>query len=141
MNQAIIDTLHNHGVKPTTNRILVLNELFNSDRPLSLNDLVERIDTLEKSSIFRTLTLLHRADVLHVIEDGRGIARYEPCSAHDHCSLDDMHVHFYCEQCGNVLCLDDIPIPHIDMPEGYQARSANFMIKGICPACRDKSRH
>ena len=48
--------LSQHGVKPTPNRLLVARELSSAGRPLSLMELEGRLETVDKSSIFRTLT-------------------------------------------------------------------------------------
>lgn len=38
--------------------------------------------------------------------------------------------------CGPTLCLEDIPVPEIPLPEGFEAHYANFVVKGICKNCR-----
>ncbi len=53
----ILEKLDKKGVKPTANRILVLKELNNVDGPVSLSVLENRLLTMDKSSIFRVLTL------------------------------------------------------------------------------------
>lgn len=130
-----------HGIKPTSNRILVLREILRSKNPVSLMDLEEMLETLDKSSIFRVLTLLSEHGVLHAVEDGRGIIRYETCSGHhEEGGVDsDLHAHFYCEGCKKVFCFDDIPTPEVAVPEGFGVRSINYMIKGLCPACNSGS--
>lgn len=137
------EVLTEAGIKPTSNRILVLREIMKSKRPLSLMDLDSMLDTLEKSSIFRVLTLLAEAGVVHAVEDGRGIVRYEACSGHHHAGgIDsDLHAHFYCESCNKVFCLDETPTPEVNVPEGFSARSINYMIKGLCPDCNRKTGH
>ncbi len=130
------------GIRPTANRILVTRELLASDSPLSLTELETRIDTLDKSSVFRVLTLLLEQGLAHGIEDGRGITRYEICHAHHHhhgddvAGDDDLHAHFYCEKCKRVFCFPQINTPRVTLPEGFSVSSINFMIKGTCPSCR-----
>ena len=64
--------------------------------------------------------------------------KYEVCGGGQECTLDDMHVHFYCEACHRTFCLKDIRIPEIDLPEGFSIDSVNFMVKGVCPDCSGK---
>lgn len=125
------------GVRPTSNRILVVRHLANSDFPMSLGELEEKIDTLEKSSILRVLTLLLENHLVHALEDGRGVVKYELCRSHDHHDGpdSDMHVHFYCRKCGRTLCLENVPVPHIPVDDGFSVDTANFMLKGICRDC------
>lgn len=127
--------LQEAGVKPTVNRILVLRELTKSPAPLSLGELDEKIGTLEKSSVLRALTVLLEKHLIHTVEDGRGIIKYETCSRHNGETDEDMHVHFYCEKCQRLICFENIPVPAIQLPEEYHVHAVNYMVKGVCPEC------
>jgi len=127
--------LEARGVKPTSTRLLVYRALAESRCSLSLRELDDVLDTVDRSSIFRTLTLLLAHHLVHAIEDGTGITRYEVCEGDDDCSLDDQHVHFYCRQCQRTFCFHNIHIPHLTMPEGFEMEGVNFLVKGICPDC------
>lgn len=127
--------LEEHDVKPTANRLIVLRALESAGRPMSLSELEHRIQTIDKSGIFRTLTLFREQHLVHVIEDGGDGVRYELCHSHHHDIDDDLHVHFYCEQCHRTFCLEHIPVPVIEVPTGFFMNSANYMVKGICPEC------
>lgn len=128
------------GIKPTSNRIMVFREICRSSRPLSLMELETVIGTLEKSSIFRVLSLLLEHGAVHAVEDGRGVVRYEVCTDHDQDSSSDsdLHAHFYCEGCNKVFCLESVPAPEVKLPEGYETRTVNCMFKGYCPECSRK---
>lgn len=134
--------LENHllgkGVKPTANRILILRELAGSQRPLNLADLETSLSPMDKTSIFRVLELFAEKDIVHVIEDGTRSLKYEMCGSGHH-TVEDQHVHFHCEKCGGLFCLEEISVPHIDLPEGYNMNSINFLVKGICPKCSAKT--
>ena len=91
----IEDHLAARGVKPTAMRLLVYRELDRARRPLSLRELEERMVTAERSTIFRTLTLLLQHHLVHGIEDGSGALKYEVCHGHEECTLEDQHTHFY----------------------------------------------
>ena len=141
-----LNILTEAGIRPTANRILVTRELLASESPLSLTELETRIDTLDKSSVFRVLTLLLEHEVVHGVEDGRGVTRYEICHAdhhvhegddHHHSYLDsDLHAHFHCQKCNRMFCFPQINTPQVELPDGFSAHSINFMIKGICPDCQ-----
>lgn len=146
MVEDIEHILERAGIRPTSNRILVLRSLLRSTGPLCLADLESELQTVEKSSVSRVLALLLEKGVVHAIEDGRGIIRYEPCHGdHSHEVMSDnddagdLHAHFYCEVCRKVYCLSAVPTPRVSVPEGFEARSINYMIKGICPSCRPKT--
>ena len=130
--------LEEHNIKPTANRLIVLRTLDGAGRPMSLTELENKILTIDKSGIFRTLSLFREQHLVHVIEDGGDGVRYELCHSHDDDVDDDLHVHFYCEQCQQTYCLDHIPVPGIDLPAGFIMSSVNYMVKGICPHCAYK---
>jgi len=125
-----------HDIKPTANRIVVAKTLAAAERPMSLSELEYKILSIDKSGVFRALTLFRERHLVHVIEDGGDGVRYELCHSHDsHAKDDDQHVHFYCERCHRTFCLHDTPIPAVQLPHGYHLASINYMAKGLCPEC------
>lgn len=134
-NREIEERLEHRGVKLTAMRLLVYEELEKAHRPLSLRELEDRMPTAERSTIFRALTLLLQHHLVHDIEDGSGSLRYEICTSDDHHEHDDRHIHFYCEHCHRTYCLHNTRIPQVDLPEGFQMTSINYMVKGLCPTC------
>lgn len=93
---------------------------------------------MDKSSIFRVLTLFKNHHLVHVIEDGGDGVRYELCLNHSKDDDEDMHVHFYCEKCHRTFCFKDTRIPEVVLPDGYKMTNINYMVKGICPDCANK---
>lgn len=128
-----------HGVKPTANRIIIARALAAEEGPMSIKDLENAILSLDKSSIFRTLMVFREHHVVHTIEGANGVVRYELCQSHDHDYDDDEHVHFFCEKCRRTFCLSDTLLPQVKVPEDFELHSANYMLSGLCPACRKKT--
>jgi len=133
--KSVDELIIRHGIKPTPNRVLVARELQECSRPVSLAELEQRVDSIDKSGIFRCLVLFRDHHLVHAIDDGGEGVKYELCHSEDCERDDDLHVHFHCERCGETFCLEDTPIPGVDLPEGFSRRSANYIIKGICPDC------
>lgn len=132
----IVALLEEHNVRPTANRIIVAGALAKAGMPMSLAELETKIDSIDKSNIFRALVSFKDNHLVHAIEDGSNGVRYELCKSHDHDHDEDLHVHFHCEICGKTFCFEEIPVPKVDVPEGYQPISTNYIIKGICPSCQ-----
>ena len=137
-SQDIISRLESKGIRPTANRILVMKTLMGEQNPQSLSNLERKMVSMDKSSIFRTLTLFLEHDVVHTFEDGRGVLCYELCEEKGACDHHDGHIHFYCESCQRSFCMEDIHIPSFELPEGFYPHSISFVIKGECPDCRKK---
>lgn len=132
----LVALLEEHNVRPTANRIIVAGALAKAGMPMSLSELEIEIGSIDKSNIFRALVAFKEKHLVHALEDGSDGVRYELCKSHDHDHDEDLHVHFHCENCGKTYCLEDIPVPEVTVPEEFEPRSANYIIKGVCPSCR-----
>ncbi len=132
----IIDLMMHHGIKPTSNRIMIVNAFVKEHRPLSMTEIETQLESVDKSVISRTLALFRERHMVHVLPDGGDGIRYELCRSFSDDHDDDAHIHFYCSRCGKTFCLEDIPIPEVSLPEGYEAESVNYMVTGVCPDCR-----
>lgn len=128
--------LESRGVKPTANRILVLKALSQQSHPVSMAEIEDRIVTLDKSSIFRVLSLFLAHDLVHAIEDGSGSLKYELCMGEHEHTVHDQHIHFYCETCHQTFCIEAIPVPIVELPEGFVPHAINYIVKGVCPKCQ-----
>ncbi len=133
-----LDLLSQRKIQPTAIRLLVLQAMTKENRPVSLLDLEQLLDTVDKSSIFRTLTLFLSHHLIHCIDDGTGSFKYAVCSPDCSCGVEDQHTHFHCEQCNRTFCFKNIPTPVVKLPEGFTLSSINYVLKGLCPDCASK---
>ena len=125
--------LEHHGVKLTANRLLIAHALEQAGRPLSLMELEQVTETIDKSNIFRTLVAFKDVHLVHVLEGDP--VRYELCHSHHEDHDDDLHVHFFCVRCHKTLCLDNLSIPPVKAPEGFLVQEASYLLRGVCPEC------
>lgn len=132
----IIELLDEHGIRPTSNRIMLMMALSKADHPLTMKELEDLVDTIDKSNIFRSLSMFREQHLVHVLQDGADAVRYELCLSHEEDHDEDIHAHFYCERCGQTFCLNGIPVPKISLPEGYRMNTINYLVKGVCPKCQ-----
>ena len=129
------EKLLNRGIKPTSVRLLIFKAMSDFRKAFSLTDLETELETVNKSTIFRTLSLFHENLLIHSIDDGSGSIKYSICSDTCMCTIDELHVHFNCIRCENTFCLDSIAIPSIQLPEKFLLESINFVMKGVCREC------
>lgn len=59
MSSPFINLLEEREIKPTAIRVLVLKAMLEFDRAFSLSDLEFQLDTVDKSSISRTIHIFH----------------------------------------------------------------------------------
>ncbi len=99
--EELIHKLESRKIKPTANRILVLRTLRHASHPMSIADLEDDLVTMDKSSIFRALTLFLEHDLVHSIEDGSGSLKYEVClGEHERILQSDiLHRQCACSHC------------------------------------------
>ena len=125
-------------MRVTANRLVIARALASAGRPLSMMELEEMVETIDKSGVFRTLQMFRESGLVHVLDDSGEGARYELCHSHGEHD-DDLHVHFYCEKCHRTFCLDTVPVPAVPVPDGYVPRTSSHLVRGLCPSC--SSRH
>lgn len=122
------------GIRVTAVRLLVYRTVYEQmSNAFSLQDVMERLPHADNSSVFRTLTLLAEKHLLHLIDDGSNMQKYCVCHCGKfHCH----HAHLTCTVCHETVCLKNIKVPPVEVPEGYIIHEAEFVIKGICPKCQ-----
>jgi Fur family ferric uptake transcriptional regulator len=131
--------LEKAGIRVTAVRLLIFRELRRSfPGAFSLSDREDALPTVEKSTIFRTLSVFSEAHLLHDIDDGSGSHKYCVCSHDDtlHCTG---HVHLACRICHRTFCLPDVRIPQVILPEGFVPEETEYLVKGVCPECAKKT--
>jgi Fur family ferric uptake transcriptional regulator len=130
------ESMKNRGIRPTAMRLLVLKFLTQRQTAVTLTDIENAFCKSERTTLYRTIKTFVEKSLAHQIDDGSGIPKYAVCEAHCNCELDrDLHLHFHCNQCGQTICLTDHKIPHINLPKGFLAETANLVVKGICDIC------
>ena len=134
MNQ-VEQILHESGIRPTAIRIMVLKEIIAYDHAFTLADMEHRMGTLDRSTLFRTLTLFVEHRLLHEIDNGGGAKLFCRCDCgHHHHHIP--HIHFTCTACVDTFCIKDIDMTVIPHPTGYEVDEMSLVMKGRCPKCR-----
>lgn len=127
--------LDSHEIRTTPNRILVLEVLLHADTPMSMTEIANELETVDKSNVSRTLALFKEKHLVHSFEaEGEGTL-YEICRSRGK-DDDDMHVHFRCVKCHTVYCFENVLVPQISRPEGFEVQGASYVLSGICPKCK-----
>ncbi len=92
-------------------------------------------DLCDRVTIYRILDRLITEDVIHRIATPEGILKYASCHHnHDNQQHTHNHVHFSCEKCNSVTCLDSVN-PSYTISKNYLIKQVNFTLSGLCPDC------
>lgn len=129
-NQIIQDA----GLRPTANRLVVLEALLKSDNPLSHQELLNALSSaheFDRVTLYRVLDWLVEHDIVHKVAGDNRAWRFQLNST----SASHRHAHFQCTECGKVYCLDDVSPRTPKLPEGFRADSIELNIKGRCGSC------
>ncbi len=136
MSQTPDDKLNNRNIKPTAMRELVLKVLTEQSTAISLAELEQQFQKADRVTLFRTLKTFEENKLIHSIDDGTGSVKYALCTESCQCNPDDLHVHFFCASCHHTYCLNDIPIPSVNLPVHFNLESISMVVKGICSNCK-----
>ncbi len=139
-NGEYLDRLKKRGIKPTSLRVLILRTMMHENRAVSILDIESELETVDKSTIFRTVTLFLSHHLIHSIDDGSGSLKYAVCGNSCTCAVEDLHSHFYCNSCHKTYCLEGIDVPVVELPVGFSLQSINYVLKGICFVCSSKNK-
>lgn len=135
-----------HKLRVTQARTQVLAHFIEQNKALSHADLETLLQDAEtdRVTIYRTLKTFIDKDVLHPVPDNSGVAYYalhshSGCSGHQHqeAKHEINHLHFKCEQCEDITCLEESAIPKVHLPDGFSARSFSFVVQGTCRFCQN----
>lgn len=129
------ELLLQRNIPPTAIRIMAVRAMLEFKYAFTLGNLEEKLDTVDKSTLSRTINIFHAKHLIHSIDDGSGAIKYSVCSKNCMCKITDLHPHFFCTKCHKTTCLEHINIPQVELPENYQLSSINFVLKGICGKC------
>lgn len=131
------EEIHAAGIRVTAVRLLIWRTIREKiSNAFSLSDVQDILFTVDKSTIFRTLTLFADKGLLHLIDDGSGMQKYCVCHCDDHEHHDHGHVHMTCTVCHKTWCIEDVEIPAVPVPEDFEVLEAEYIIKGVCKKCR-----
>lgn len=133
------ERLRRDGQRYTANRRALVGALGDSDRPLSMGELLERSEGMAQSSAYRNLAILEEAGVVHRLVTSDDTARYELAE-----DLTGHHHHVICDTCGSVLDVDAPPelergvhafADAVAATHGFVVAHHRIDLVGTCAAC------
>ena len=118
----------------TTAKSVILDLITKSDVALSHAEIQILTNGIcDRVTIYRVLERLLNEDLIHKAVNLDGTVKYASCS-HSAENYSHNHVHFSCQECHLVTCLDNVE-PHFTIPNNYLIKEVNFTLTGLCPNC------
>lgn len=127
------------GLSLTEARKLILDIFISSPTALSHNDIENLMpEGFDRVTVYRTLQTFVQKGIVHHVPTTDNTILYALCkeecqSGHHH----DNHVHFICTSCQTTNCLEEVTVPLVRLPKGFQLKKAEMVIEGICDACNN----
>ena len=129
--------LQDFRLRNTSSRADILRLFRQRPYALSYSTIEKEVaQSHDRVTVYRTLKTFLDKGVVHKVLDDQGSLKYALCK--EHCTTREHHhehVHFKCTQCGQTHCLEDVSIPELGLPKGFEATEMNLLIQGICSKC------
>jgi len=131
--QAVVEQIRRCGARATPARIRVLRLLREAPTPVTHAEIEARLGEpkMDRVTLYRVLDWLVASGLAHKSADAQRVFRFSAAALGEHAT----HVHFRCERCGGVYCLDaSLPVAPA-LPPGFSLTRLDFDLRGICANC------
>lgn len=126
------------GMRQTPQREGILRVLRDSDRPLTVEEIWERMPERRSGlpTIYRNLERFVQEGWAESILGSDQVMRFVRCDSRHH------HHHLQCERCGRMAeveaCGLGASLAEMERISGYRIMRHQLMLFGLCPACRNE---
>lgn len=131
MSNEAIAHLTEHGIKPSAQRIAIMDYLLTHRTHPTVdtiyNDLVAEMPTLSRTTVYNTLKLLGEHDAILELTIDKRTAHYDGDTS--------PHSHFQCKRCGRII---DIPQQVVDINQtehDFVIQETEVYYRGYCREC------
>ena len=130
---SVAEQIRRIGARATPARIRVLQLLRSTPGALSHNQIEQALgeSAVDRVTLYRVLDWLVESGLAHKNADANRVFRFSVAAESEHAA----HVHFRCDSCGKVFCLDQAPPSPPAMPDGFSLLRADFDLHGCCANC------
>jgi len=137
------DYLQQQGQKLTSERTSLVREIFSIHYHFEADELLfkmkEKGVKISRATVYRTLELLVKSNMVRRVHLGEDHYHYEHVSGNSH------HDHLICTTCGGVIEFHDEELERLQIAicekKKFTPTFHNLQILGICDACRRKGQH
>jgi Fur family ferric uptake transcriptional regulator len=134
----IEELLRKYQLSVTDSRKKILELFLKSAGALAHADIETKTgEKIDRVTVYRTLQTFLEKGIIHAIPTSDNAVLYALCK--DNCKEGhhhDNHIHFVCSHCGNTICLQDVAIPNVKLPRGFQPTEFQMVVTGVCSECQ-----
>lgn len=132
------DILKKNHLSVTESRQKIMQLFLTANGALAHADIEKKAgESFDRVTVYRTLQAFVEKGIIHLIPTRDNSIKYALCKddceeGHHH----DNHVHFICDECNKTICLDDITVPQVKLPQGFTPQHAEMVVNGVCEDCK-----
>ena len=131
-----IEVLTGHNLKRTSCREGIIEVIMDAGKALSENEIRDLLaGNYDRTTFYRSFKTLEEHHIIHKIVVDNQLVKYALDNSVTHRKE---HAHFYCTNCGSVLCLESVAVKQPILPDGYTSKETEVIIKGTCSICGNK---
>ena len=132
-DEVVAEHIRLTGARATPARIRVLQLLRSAPTALTHTEIELALgaSALDRVTLYRVLDWLVDSGLAHKNTDVQRVFRFSAAAAGEHMT----HIHFRCEHCGGVFCLDAAPPAAPVIPAGFSLTRMDFDLRGRCANC------
>ncbi|MEN8927506.1 MAG: transcriptional repressor [Flavobacteriales bacterium] len=122
-------------ISETPFRLEVLDIFESNKNAIPLSVIEKELQSYNRITLYRTIKVFLEKGIIHEITISGEDSNYALCV--DQCESDSHqhdHVHFKCNQCGIISCVEVDNYPALDLP-GYQVEQTEIQMSGKCLNC------
>ncbi|MDN3658223.1 transcriptional repressor [Ferruginibacter paludis] len=136
--ETLLNIFKKNQLSVTDGRKKILELFLNSDGALAHADIEKNTGaSFDRVTVYRTLQTFVDKGIIHIIPTTDNSILYALCK--DNCEAGhhhDDHVHFVCDACSKTICLEEVTVPLVKLPQGFKPRHAAMVVNGICGDCQ-----
>jgi Fur family ferric uptake transcriptional regulator len=135
--QIFIQQLRERGFRLTPQREMILSVLHDVEGLATADEICQRVQNISSSvdisTVYRTLDLLQKFELVACVDAGDGQHRYELLGIHG------PHLHLVCQACGQVIGAD-LEVAQdfgqcLQAEYGFVAALDHLSVPGLCATC------
>lgn len=140
----VIDQLKKNKYRITTQRLAFLETMVaNQSTLMTVEEITmlcrKKYSDINTTTIYRNIEMLQALDLVYALNVDRHTVAYKLlCNDHH-------HHHIICSNCGEMAPIDYCPVtPELQemlTKKGYELKSHNLDLYGICSECHDIQKH
>lgn len=121
------------GIRPSVQRVAIYSYLYENPIHPDIEKIYSELSpvyaTLSKTTVYNTLKLFEEKNIVQSVKIEDDKLRFDANTT--------QHIHFKCENCGNIYDISQTQNSHPKLPEKYKIKKIQTYIWGFCPACKE----